>query len=311
MLAALLAPAVLVQGANPYQLPIGSDRMVEARLNTIISTSSGKLAMLENIVEAAKGKRFVFVGETHDNADAHRWQALIIGALLESGRNVIVGLEMYQRPKQPYLDLWVMGRRSEEEFLEESDWEGQWGFDFGLYRPIFKYVQDHRLRLVALNVPRDWVRTASRGGWEALPDEAKAQLPELYMGHSDHRALFDALMAGHPPGASLDGMYTGQVLWDEAMADSALKYLEKTIVTNNTVFVVLAGNGHVMYRCGINYRIKRRTGDDGVTVVTVEIPKGGRRASVSAGLADFVIGTRGVEREELPSYISSTITSLQ
>ncbi|MER3465802.1 MAG: hypothetical protein C4340_00885, partial [Armatimonadota bacterium] len=59
-----------------------------------------------------------------------------------------------------------------------------------------------------------------------------------------------------------------------------------------TVLVVLAGNGHVLYRQGINYRIERRTGERGVTVVTVGMEGGALTRRVSADVGDYVIGIR-------------------
>lgn len=283
MLSVLLQTA-LVDANN---LPIGPGGSVEVRINRVAETATGDFVTLDRIVQAARGKRFVYVGETHDNEGAHRWQSNIIGALDSAGRNVIVGLEMYQRAKQPFLNIWSMGRFSEVDFLKESDWKGQWGFDFALYRPIFDYVRKHHLRLVGLNIPRDWVRTVGKSGANALPEDAKSQLPELYLGNEEHKQVFNALIGGHP--MSGNNMYAAQVLWDEAMADTAIKYLQTTSVTDNTVFVVLAGNGHLMYKQGINYRIARRTGMDGVTVITVDTKE---PVKVSKGLGDFVIGTR-------------------
>ena len=90
----------------------------------------------------------------------------------------------------------------------------------------------------------------------------------------------------HPmTGASMDNMYSGQVLWDEAMADSALKYLTAHPQGSNAVFVVIAGSGHVMYGQGINWRIFKRTGEKGITVVMVD---GEKPVSVSRGIGDFV-----------------------
>jgi uncharacterized iron-regulated protein len=287
MLAALTIGLVSV--SDSLTLPIGPRGFVELGSRAVVATSTGKAATLQDIVTSAAGKRFVYVGENHDDPEAHRWQAEIIGALVRAGRRVIVGLEMYQRHKQVFLDRWSLGKYEEAEFLEASDWKGQWGFDFGLYRQIFRVVKENGLRLVGLNVPRDWVRAVSRGGPDALPDEAKQQMPELFLGNHEHQMLFDALMMGHPDTGGK--MYAGQVVWDEGMADTAIKYLQRTSVTDKTVFVILAGNGHVMYKQGINYRIMRRTGFDGVTIVTVSVPKSAQTVRVARGIADFVIGT--------------------
>ncbi|MGI8923478.1 MAG: ChaN family lipoprotein [Fimbriimonadales bacterium] len=277
-----------------YNLPIGKPGHIELRVNLVLNTRDGNSATLKDIVDAARGKRFVFVGESHDNPDAHRWQADIIEALSDAGRSVIVGMEMYTRPKQHFMNLWTLGKLSEEDFIERSDWKGQWGFDYALYRPIFDVVNSRRLRLVGLNIPRDWVRAVGRGGYDALPDDAKKELPSLYMDNKEHRLVFDALMGGHP--IASPNVYAAQVLWDEGMADTAIKYLMKTSVTDNTVFVVIAGNGHTMYGQGINYRIKRRTGLDGVTVATVDIPKDKQSLKVARGIGDFVIGVTSTQQ---------------
>ncbi|MFN8140666.1 MAG: ChaN family lipoprotein [Fimbriimonadales bacterium] len=284
---------------DPMKLEIGSKQLVNVQINRVTNTATGEHSTLEAIAAAADGKKFVYIGEEHDSPDAHRWQALIIGALVKRGRDVVIGMEMYQRPKQGYLDMWTLGKFTEEQFLVESDWQGQWGFAWDLYRPIFVFAKENGLRMVGLNVPRDWVRTASRTGYDALPNEAKSDLPEMYLGNQDHKKIFDALVGGGAhPGPGMDGMYRGQVLWDEAMADTAIKYFQTRYTSDRTVFVVLAGNGHVMYKQGINYRVQRRTGQDGVTVVTVSMPKDSNGAQVSAGLGDFVVGTREPDRSK-------------
>lgn len=277
---------------DPWLLSIGSSERIVVRANNAYRTTNGKRVTLQEIAAAADGKSFVYIGEEHDNADSHRWQTLIIGALVEHGREVVIGLEMLQREKQPILDLWTLGKFSEEEFLERVDWKRQWGMDYALYRPIFEIARKKKLRMVALNIPRDWVRTVSRSGWEALSPEAKSQLPEPYMKDAEHFEVFLALMGGHPGDASLENVYRGQVLWDEAMADSAIRYYNERYRSGKTVLMILAGNGHVMYRKGINFRIKRRTGMDGITIVTVPIPSETKEKRVSAGVADFVVGIR-------------------
>lgn len=277
---------------DPWMLDIGTRGFVAVSPGAIVDTRTSNRASVDDIAQAAAGKRFVLVGEEHDNPDAHIWQAKIIEALHKTGRHVIVGYEMIQRPEQFALDLWTLGKLTEAEFLEKVKWQTSWGFDFALYRPIFDTTRKYGLRNVALNVPRDWVRAVGRGGYDALDAEAKAQVPTLDLSNDNHKKVFDALMGGHPMGSP--NVYAAQVLWDEAMADSAVKYLHKTPVSEKTVFVVVAGNGHVMYGQGIGWRLAKRTGEKPLTVVTVssdEIRK------VTRGAGDFVIGVPEVPGE--------------
>lgn len=280
------ALGLVAQGAEPdaLSLPIGTPGAVQALPNQIVATRSGKAVTLDDLAAAADGTRWVYVGESHDNADHHKMQAAVIDALIKRGRNVVVGFEMFTRPVQQNLNGWTLGWYTDEEFVAKSDWKTQWGFDYALYKPIFDTIKANRLPMVALNVPRDWVRTASRQGYDALPADAKSQLPEMFLGNKDHRSIFEAMVGGHAGGA-VDGMYRGQVMWDEGMADSALKYMDEYPRSPKTVMVVVAGSGHVMYEQGINWRIERRTKENGVTLVMID---GTESRKVSKGLADFV-----------------------
>ncbi|MDR3689501.1 MAG: ChaN family lipoprotein [Fimbriimonas sp.] len=280
----------LMDDASPYNLPIGRPGTSVVESGRLTELKTGKFATVDDIAKASDRHLFVFLGEEHATEPDQAMHAEIVQALIRRGRHVIVGLEMYQRPKQPVLDQWTAGSIEEGDFLTQSDWKGQWGYPFAFYRPLFDTIRRFKLPLVGLNVPRDWVRSVGRGGFEALTAEQKAQLPDpLGVENPNHRQVFNALMGGHPmSGTSGEHMYSAQVLWDEAMADSALKYLDAHRPDNRTVFVVIAGSGHVMYGQGINYRIAKRKGGEGITVVMAQSDD---PLTVSNGLADFVFVT--------------------
>lgn len=282
-----LALATPTQEApNPYTLPIGRPGTVQVSPGDMVDTRTGAVVDAKAVAHAATGERFVYLGELHTNPDHHRMQADVIRALVDAGREVVVGFEMFTRPNQPNLAPWSRGYWTEEEFVEKADWKNQWGFDFALYRPIFEVIKEYRLPMVALNVPRDWVRSVGRGGLEALTPEQRAELPEVDLSYVEHRKVFNALMGGHPPtGTAGDNIYAAQSLWDAAMADSALSYLDRMPPNHKTVFVVIAGSGHVMYGQGINRRVYDRTGERGVTVTAVETAT---PMTVARGIGDYV-----------------------
>jgi uncharacterized iron-regulated protein len=193
---------------------------------------------------------------------------------------------------------WSLGYWSEAEFIKNADWKNQWGFDFGLYRPIFDITKKYRLPMVAMNVPRTWVRAVSRGGFAGLTPEMKSELPgDMDLSNSNHKQVWDSMMGGHTmQGVSMDNMYSAQVLWDESRADSALKAMaaRPDRQAKRTVFVVVAGSGHVMYGQGVNWRIQRRTGAKGVTLVCVDSDK---EVSVAKGVGDYVYLSQSPKRE--------------
>jgi uncharacterized iron-regulated protein len=275
---------------DPNRLPIGRQGTLRIEPGELADTRSGKAVTFDDFLNATDHCRFVYLGENHATAAHQAMEAQIIQALVNRGRQVIVGVEMYQRPKQDVLDQWSTGQLSEADFLTKSEWKTQWGFDYAFYRPVFETIRLNKLPLVALNVPHEWVHAVAKGGYDAIPMSAKLQLPaDLFLGNREHRTVFDAMMGSHSTsGTTMDQMYAAQVLWDEGMADTAIKYIARTTVVPSTVFVVIAGSGHVMYEQGINYRITRRKGGAGTTLVMVQ---SSAPVEVSKGLGNFVYVT--------------------
>lgn len=271
-------------GQNPWQLAIGRPGQITAPPG-LTDLRTGEPATLDDLVRASADVRFILVGESHDNAAHHQFQADVLRALAATPRPLLVGFEQFTFPRQRDLNAWTLGEQTEEEFITASQWKTEWGFDFGLYRPIFQAVRDHRLPMVALNVPRTWVRAVGRGGVEALPPEAYGQVPPLELEQKNHLAVFQSLIGGHPlEGVPGRRMYTAQVLWDEAMADRALRAFARRPGTR-AAMVILAGNGHVMYDQGIGLRLTRRTGERVLTIVCLDKDA---PSDVARGLADFV-----------------------
>jgi len=279
--------AVALQLPSPYALSIGRPGTTVAESGRLTALPSGAAATADDIAKAADGKRFVFLGEQHATPAHQQMQASIVDALARRGRRVVVGFEMLQRPRQSALDAFSAGRIDEAAFREQANWKGQWGYDFAYYRPIFDVARKHRLPLVALNVPRDWVRAVGRGGLAALPAEARAELPaDIDPKVPEHKQVFEALMGGHPvSGTQAENMLAAQTIWDVGMADSAVRYFEKNRPDRRTVFVVVAGAGHVMYGQGINLRLAKRQAGEGITVVMTESTE---PLTVANGLSDFV-----------------------
>ena len=269
---------------DPMRLPIGRPGEAVVQPGSILDLRSLKTATRADVAASADSCRFVFVGEEHDNPKHHQMQADIIQALVERGRSVIVGFEMFQRPIQPMLNPWTLGWWTEDEFIQKADWKHQWGMDYALYRPIFETIKKDKLPMVALNIPRDWVHTVGTKGYDALNDDQKGQLvPSLDLQNRNHKKMFEAMMEGHP---AAPNMYAAQVLWDTAMADSAIKYLDSHVLPSNTVLVIVAGAGHGMYGQGINYRLGMRNAGSCLNLICVTGKDG--PVTVSRGIGDYV-----------------------
>lgn len=76
------------------------------------SGKSSQQAVIANAVKAA----VVLLGETHINADHHRWQLQTLAALHAQRPDMVIGFEMFPRRIQPILDRWIAGELNEKSF---------------------------------------------------------------------------------------------------------------------------------------------------------------------------------------------------
>ena len=118
------------------------------------------------VVAAAASRAVVLLGETHDNAEHHRWQLSTLAALLGRRQDLVLGFEAFPRRVQPILDRWIAGEMAPEAFFAEVGWDEVWGYDRDLYLPLLHFARLHRIPVVALNVERYLV---SRVGRVAVP----------------------------------------------------------------------------------------------------------------------------------------------
>ncbi|MBS1700498.1 MAG: ChaN family lipoprotein [Armatimonadetes bacterium] len=286
---------------DPLKLNLWRAGQATVEANNWYDLTSGKESSLDGFLKASDRYQFIFLGESHDDPVHHQIQAKVIDGLVKRGRNVTVGFEMFTRPNQPNINAWTLGKWSDDEFIENSNWKKEWGFPYPLYKPIFDVIKKNRLPMVALNVPRDWVRSVGKSGLKGLTADEQSQIPTVRTDNASHRVVFNAMMGGHPMQGSVgENMYAAQCLWDEGMADTAIKYVtgrygSAKAMPPHSVFVIVAGMGHGLYKQGINWRIWKRTGMDTLTLINIEASG---KESVSRGIADFTYVSPDFDRKQ-------------
>ncbi len=218
--------------------------------------------------------RVIFMGETHDQIEHHRIEMKVLQELLEEGKDVVVGMEMFERSQQPILDHWSQGLLTEEEFLKEVKWETTWGMDYNLYKGILDEIKSHHLKVLGLNIERDLVRKVAQSGMGGLSLEDKEKLPEMDLTDRQHRRSIASIYESHHGGSAKDfeKFYEAQCLWDEAMAETLSQFLQSPEGRGKTV-LVFAGRGHVVFDFGIPKRFYRRTSIPYKTIVLKEWSK--------------------------------------
>jgi uncharacterized iron-regulated protein len=224
----------------------------------------------------------VFIGERHDRYDHHLAQLEIIRRLHAIHPRLAIGMEMFQQPFQDVLDDYVAGTLSEQEMLRRSEYYQRWRFDFRLYAPILRYAREHRLPVIALNLPAELTRKVGRDGIDVLDAAERAQLPaEIDRSDASYEEQLREVFEQHPDiGRGFDNFLEVQLLWDEGMAQQAADYLT---AHPDYHMVILAGSGHIARGSGIPRRLLRRLPASSAIVLN------GWDGAIEPGLADFIL----------------------
>jgi uncharacterized iron-regulated protein len=250
LMAGFLTPA----GAEEYAVPnLGSPykSLSELKEGEILHLPTGLTVSVEQMINTVSGSRVIYVGETHDNLEAHRIQLEVIRRLQEKYPGQIsVGMEMFRRSAQDDLDRWHMGNLADKPFRKL--FKKNWGRGFGLYQPIFEYLKENSIPLIGLKSSHAMEKKFRDGG----PNQEG--LPEIDTTDEYHRAYSMSLFGGNDTHTGVVSKpYQMLLLWEESMAETVADFV-KNEANRNRKLVVLAGGFHVQYGYGIPKRAFRR-----------------------------------------------------
>lgn len=287
----ILAVAAGAAAANPSAGPeaaatAGGESMLDPQTRVLDPRS---LTDMERLIDAIAERRVFFVGESHDRYEDHLNQLAVIEGLQRRGKDLAIGMEIFQQPFQGALDAFIAGEVDEAELLRRTEYFDRWRYDYRLYRPILRFARDHRIPLIALNLESELTEKVGKGGIGSLTSEEQARIP-TDMDRADPAYLerVKQVFELHPTreDRAFEHFLEVQLLWDEGMAERAARYLndhpEKTLV-------VLAGTGHLEFGQGIPKRLDRRVQAPAVSLLN------GQERAPDPGVADYLLYPRRLE----------------
>ncbi|CBN76581.1 protein of unknown function DUF399 [Ectocarpus siliculosus] len=272
LVGAALAPALVKPRPPPSYDVMKYERIFDTARKSFVPADPSRLIF----PGVGFADRVVCTGEMHTHPLHHRMQFEVIKAVASVTKAktepLAIGLEMFYRQQQDALDRYVFNHGDLAALKLDTKWDETWGFDFNQYAKIFHYARENGIRLVGLNAPQSLLHLINKVGIAGLPQRLREVLPEMDLSNMAHRKRFEDAINGFQHGAGIDAaamnrMYEAQTLWDEYMAESASRYLQRA----GGRIVLLAGNGHVQARDGIPDRVERRTGLKPFTIVPVSV----------------------------------------
>lgn len=263
------------QSFDSDRLPIGDTNkkynFCTVKLDKIFNTNTNKESAFDEMINDLKQKRIVMIGESHTNQLHHDVQFEVIKGLVESGKPVVLALEMFNPGQNEALALWSSGKTDPDTFLEQTDFLTTWSHNYRYYKPIFDYCREKQIPIYGTNVERKYASKINMGGLSSLTDEDLQILPYIDTANVEHKFLINVMMDGMDASMPKQfvNMYAAQCLWDAAMGEGAIEAAKKH---PEATIVILAGSGHVVYNLGIGRIIKDKSDLPFASVVTVDIP---------------------------------------
>ncbi len=276
---------------SPYQdiTQIEEGKIVHLRTGLTVS----ELQLMNHLAPA----RIIYAGEVHDSIEDHRVQLKILKALLERfPGKIVVGMEMFRRSSQSFLDQWIKGEADDKAFLKR--WYEDWSHNDAYYKALLAFIKENKIPIIALRPTGEMSFKMRDEGREGLSFNDQKKLPEIDADDPYHRDAVQSIFRGHGPGASkqFDSFYGMMLFWEETMAETIADYLSSPEGQDKKM-LVMAGGFHVGYGYGLPRRTFRRLPEPYQVVIahSQDFPDEKKMLNVKAPnlplpLADFVWG---------------------
>ncbi len=259
-------------------------------------TRSGQPTDEESLLAAAATADWVLLGEKHDNAEHHRLQARIVGALGRLGRRLAVVWEMAE---PEHAEALAAARLEDVDGLGAAlAWEARGWPAWAEYQPIAEAALAAQMPMLAGKPSQAQVRALAQG--ESLPLETAERLAWSRRYPAEVEAeLLEQLAISHCgklPEAALAPMAEVQRFWDAWMADAMRRATQPPFDAEGAILI--AGSGHVREDRAVPWHLE----GESLTVALVEVVAGRDAAAdypaFDPQLFDFVWFTPRVDDKD-------------
>lgn len=225
----------------------------------------GKAIQYEDMIEMMKSAQAVFFGEFHDQPISHWLQKEVLFDLHKiHGDKLVIGAEMFESDNQLIIDEYFANYITQKKFEEEARLWKNYKND---YKAILEFAKEHKLPLIASNVPGRYANMVFNKGilsLDSLSDKAKKYFAPLPI-HVDLSVSCYAEMLkmnmGH--GTNSEHFPQAQILRDATMSHFMTPWIQK-----GNVIYHLNGSYHSDHHEGIIYYLKRSLPATNVFVIS-------------------------------------------
>lgn len=255
----------------------------------LIFTTKGHIADYSDMLKDAGKADIVLFGELHDNPICHWLQyELTCDLYKETGKNLILGAEMFETDNQLILDEYLSDKIKEKNFEAEAKLWPNYKTD---YKPLIAFAHDSVVPFIATNIPRRYASLVNKMGFEGLESlspEAKKLLPALPVAYDPELPGYKKMVEDLGKEGQehiTPNLPKAQAIKDATMAWSILSHLSK-----GKVFLHFNGSYHSDNYEGIIWYLKKA--NPGLKILTISSTEQAdmlKLAKESEGIADYIL----------------------
>lgn len=220
---------------------------------SVYSTSSLSIISFDGMIDGMKNSDVIFFGERHDDTFSHGMELEIFKKLHKKYKNIVLGMEMFERDVQAVLDSFMNGRIDDSAFMQRARAWNNYKTD---YAPLVIYAKENGIDVFAANIPRSLASIVAKSGEDSLLsiESVKDLFNKPSLNTDDYKKLFfDFMKSAMPDGSgmshmtNLEDLFMSQLYKDATMANSINNTLKKN---EGAKVFFLCGEFHSNYRLG-------------------------------------------------------------
>src|SRR3989442_3849037 len=166
-LLAVVAVAIACIAAVPvpeWESPLGREHPL---VGTIWDVRTGTALTPDAFVARVAARRFVLLGEKHDNPDHHRLQAWVVGAMIAAGRKPAVAFEMFRADQADAIARHLAASPNDAHGLADAlDWRRSGWPAWSMDEPIVAHALSAKLPPVSAHLSPAATAAVRRGALE-------------------------------------------------------------------------------------------------------------------------------------------------
>ena len=260
----LSTSAFASQLGNPEQWRSGLQTN-HALVGKIWSRKKQAFVSVEELEADLKTKRYILLGEKHDNPDHHWLQAQIINKLANAEIKPSVVMEMIRVDQMQRVESFLAQKDAKAEHMGTALlWEANGWPDWKLYQPIGEKILEHKLEIYPGLASRQLNNHLIKKNIFALPENSqKAFKLDVPLEPEHEKTLIEEVRTVHCnklPERVIKPMANVQRFRDAWMADVMITASQDDQNKQRQV-ILIAGSGHTRDDRGAPWYLRKRAAD--------------------------------------------------